>query len=239
MWGDDTMLNGRHRRRAHRAPPRGSRSSRSPTSSPRGGTDVTLDEVTSYFPTQVQSNGDHDLLADWHAVDGELWNLCRSDQVFNSTETWAFGGGSYLMPTMGVVSVDQSSSWAPPGDTAPVQHRATPERPEAPALRVGLSPTGRPVEMNGSTDLSSCVVGNSGARLYSVKLAKQSGALYDYVFSVEAQGPKGLGSGWLYLYFTDRTGDRYSLGIWKSERLLHTVAYNSADPGIVKIEWGS
>lgn len=92
--------------------------------------------------------------------------------------------------------------------------------------------------MNGNTDLSSCVVGNSGAKLFSVKLTKQSG-FYDYVITVVAQGPKGAFSGWLNLYFTDRTGDRYALGIWKSEKLQHTVAYNSSDPGIVKIEWGA
>jgi hypothetical protein len=78
--------------------------------------------------------------------------------------------------------------------------------------------------------------------LFSVKLTKQSG-LYDFVVTVVAQGPKGVSSGWLNLYFTDRTftdrtGDRYGLGIWKSDKLQHTVAYNSADPGIVKIEWG-
>lgn len=204
----------------------------------RGGTDITLDQVTSYFPTHVQSNGAMVSLADWHAVNGELWKLCRSDQVFNSTETWAFGGGSYIMPTMGVVSVDQSSSWVPPGGTTPFSTGDAGKTTGSSVSEIGCLQPGAIVSMNGSTDLSSCVVGNSGAKLFSVKLTKQSG-LYDYVITVVAQGPKGAFSGWLNLYFTDRTGDRYALGIWKSDKLQHTVAYNSADPGIVKIEWGS
>ncbi len=97
---------------------------------------------------------------------------------------------------------------------------------------------GDQVEINGSVDLSACLVGNSNARVYTINLDRQSGILYEYVVTVVAEGPHGLGSGWLRLYFTDRTGDRYALGIWKSERLQHTVAYNSADPAIVKIEWG-
>lgn len=94
------------------------------------------------------------------------------------------------------------------------------------------------VSINGSTDLSPCIVGNSHAAVHKIELLKQSG-IYSYVLNVVAQGPKGLGSGWLRLYFTDKTGDRYALGIWKSEKLQHTVAYNSASPAIVKIEWGS
>jgi hypothetical protein len=96
---------------------------------------------------------------------------------------------------------------------------------------------GDQVEINGSTDLSTCIVGNSNARVYQITLQKQAG-FFDYVLDVIAQGPSGLGSGWLYLYFTDQTGDRYSLGIYSSTQQQHTVAFNSDQPGIVKIEWG-
>ncbi len=98
---------------------------------------------------------------------------------------------------------------------------------------------GDQVQINGSVDLSSCIVGHSNARVYTITLEKQSPILYDYVVTVVAEGPHGVGSGWLELYFTDRTGDRYALGIWKSDKLQHTVAYNSKDPAIVKIEWSS
>ncbi|WP_159807530.1 hypothetical protein [Cellulomonas citrea] len=98
-----------------------------------------------------------------------------------------------------------------------------------------LSP-GDTVAINDSTDLSTAIVGNSGAFVRKIELVKQAG-FYGYVVNVVARGPKGLGSGWMHLYFTDKTGDRYALGIWDSEEKQHTVAYNSSDPGIVKIEW--
>jgi hypothetical protein len=93
------------------------------------------------------------------------------------------------------------------------------------------------VEINGSTDLSTCIVGNSNARVFSIALINQAG-FFNYVVNVIAQGPSGPLSGWLYLYFTDETGDRYSLGLFSSTKQQHTVAYNSDHPGIVKIEWG-
>jgi hypothetical protein len=101
----------------------------------------------------------------------------------------------------------------------------------------GALKPGDQVEINGSIDLSKCIVGNSEARVYSITLQKQSG-FFAYVLDVVAQGPSGWASGWLYLYFTDETGDKYSLGIFLSSKQQHTVAYNSDRPGIVKIEWG-
>ena len=95
---------------------------------------------------------------------------------------------------------------------------------------------GDQVEINSSTDLSTCIVGNSNARVYSIYLINQAG-FFNYVVNVIAQGPSGPFSGWMNLYFTDQTGDRYSLGIFSSTKQQHTVAYNSSQPGIVKIEW--
>lgn len=98
-----------------------------------------------------------------------------------------------------------------------------------------LSP-GDVVAINDSTDLSTAVVGHAGAFVRKIELARQAG-IYDYVLNVTARGPKGFGSGWMHLYFTDKTGDRYALGIWSSTEEQHTVAYNSEDPGIVTVEW--
>lgn len=92
------------------------------------------------------------------------------------------------------------------------------------------------VAINDSPDLSTAMVGNAGAFVRKIELVHQAG-FYSYVLNVTARGPKGLGSGWMHLYFTDKTGDRYALGIWSSEEKQHTVAFNSSDPGIVKIEW--
>lgn len=92
------------------------------------------------------------------------------------------------------------------------------------------------VSINDSTDLSTAIVGNAGGFVRKIELVQQAG-IYGYVVNVMARGPKGLGSGWIHLYFTDKAGDRYALGIWSSTEEQHTVAYNSEDPGIVKIEW--
>lgn len=99
-----------------------------------------------------------------------------------------------------------------------------------------LSP-GDSVSINGSTDLSTCIVGNSQARVYTIDLINQAGP-FDYVLDVLAQGPSGITSGSLYLHFTDQTGDTYKLQIFSSTKEQHTVAYNSDQPGIVKIQWG-
>ena len=92
------------------------------------------------------------------------------------------------------------------------------------------------VAINGSADLSTGMVGNSGAYVRQIELAKQAG-FYDYVVNVTARGPEGLFSGSMNLSFTDGTGDRYALGIFSSTEEQHTVAYISADPGIVRIDW--
>jgi hypothetical protein len=97
---------------------------------------------------------------------------------------------------------------------------------------------GDTVAVNGSTDLSKCIVGNKGACVYSINLINQAG-FFNYVLNVVAQGPAGIGSGWLNLYFTDQSGDKYSLGIYSSTKQQHTVAYNSGAPDIVSIEWGA
>jgi hypothetical protein len=65
------------------------------------------------------------------------------------------------------------------------------------------------VQLNGNTDLSSCITANDGACVYGITLTGSPG-IYDYVLNVDAQGPSGFGSGSMYLYLTDGTGDRYS-----------------------------
>ncbi|MBK8469513.1 MAG: hypothetical protein WAR57_12920 [Candidatus Phosphoribacter sp.] len=124
------------------------------------------------------------------------------------------------------------------GDVPFTNNSCGQKKGEAVPVGGALNP-GDQVQINGSIDLSSCIVGNSNARVFTINLDQQSPILYNYVITVVAEGPHGAFSGWLNLYFTDRTGDRYALGVWKSEKLQHTVAYNSEDPAIVKIEWDS
>lgn len=103
--------------------------------------------------------------------------------------------------------------------------------------RTGLKP-GQQATINGSTNLSAIVVANDNAKVYSVKLEKVTG-IYQYRVTVDAQGPKGLGSGSMYLYFTDQSNDRYALSIFSSTRKSHTVSYNSSAPAIMKIQWSN
>jgi hypothetical protein len=99
----------------------------------------------------------------------------------------------------------------------------------------GLKP-GQQVAMNGSTDLCGCMQGNDGACVYSITLEPGAG-VYAYVLLVDAQGPKGIGSGSLNLVFVDMTGDHYNLAITSSTRETHTLRYNSSNPDIVEIAW--
>src|SRR4051812_48939042 len=58
----------------------------------------------------------------------------------------------------------------------------------------GALNAGDQVEINGSTDLSTCIVGNDGARVYSVHLINQAG-FFRYVVNVVHRGPGRLGVG--------------------------------------------
>jgi hypothetical protein len=88
-------------------------------------------------------------------------------------------------------------------------------------------------------DLTRAIVGDDGACVHRITVAYvQPGGPYAYAVLVDAQGPNSI-FGWLHLYFTDRTGDRYALGIFDSDRKEHRVDYNSDAPEIVKVEWGS
>jgi hypothetical protein len=78
----------------------------------------------------------------------------------------------------------------------------------------GLQINGQ-VNISGSKDLSTCLVGNNGACVYRISLTKVEGTrIYDYVLNVDAKGPEGFGSGSLYLAFTDDSGDTYRLSIY-------------------------
>ncbi|NGM48597.1 hypothetical protein G5B46_03140 [Caulobacter sp. 602-2] len=102
----------------------------------------------------------------------------------------------------------------------------------------GLLPVGSSVAINGSTDLSSCIIGNSEGKVYGIQLVPNAG-IYSYQVQVDAQGPSGMFSGSINLAFTDQTGDTYKLAITASRREQHTVSYNSDRPSIVKITWAT
>ncbi len=102
-----------------------------------------------------------------------------------------------------------------------------------------LEPGSGYLAINGSTNLSSCIVGNNGANVVSIEVVINPipQPIYAYIINVQGQGPAGFGSGHTDLFFTDETGDTYKLKISSSTAQLHTVQYNSSRPGIVSVQW--
>ena len=94
------------------------------------------------------------------------------------------------------------------------------------------------VLLNGNIDLSTCMTANDGGCVYGITLTGDPG-LYDYQLNIDAQGPSGFGSGSMYLAFTDQTGDTYKIFIFSKKRSTHTLAYNSKQPAIMKIQWSN
>lgn len=101
-----------------------------------------------------------------------------------------------------------------------------------------LQPGGGLLAINGNTDLSSCVVGNSGARVYRIYLSRNPPpSIYEYLLEIEAQGPAGVGSGNMWLVFTDQSNDSYRLKIHSSTKKWHFISYNSKQPDLVRLTW--
>lgn len=109
------------------------------------------------------------------------------------------------------------------------------ENNSATAVDGGLFPN-QQLELNGNTDLSSCVLFNDGGKVYGIWLSTNSG-FYNYAINVDAEGPHGPFSGSGYLFFTDATGDTYQLSIYSGTRANHFVRYNSDKPQILKVRW--
>ncbi|MEO7689500.1 MAG: hypothetical protein ABIS51_09450 [Sphingomonas sp.] len=94
--------------------------------------------------------------------------------------------------------------------------------------------------INGSADLSSCVVGPYGASVTSAYVTNQlpyQNENFAYGVWVYGQGPKGVGSGAFELTFTDQTGSDYRLKLYSSTPGWHYTDYNSDSPGIVEMSW--
>ena len=94
------------------------------------------------------------------------------------------------------------------------------------------------VTINGSSNLYDMIRFNDNGCVYGITLTDSPG-IYDYVLSVDSQGPDGSFSGSGHLAFTDKSGDTYKLSIYSSTQTVHTVRYNSKQPEIVKIQWNN
>ena len=100
----------------------------------------------------------------------------------------------------------------------------------------GMQPN-QSATVNGNSP-QNCVLANDGGTVYAIELQAIAG-IYSYQVRVDAKGPKGIGSGSMYLAFEDQTGDIYYLSIFSSSREWHEVSYNSSKPNIVKIFWSN
>lgn len=93
------------------------------------------------------------------------------------------------------------------------------------------------VSINGSTDLSGVIVGNSGARVHSIRLDRSPIPAVLYRLSIDGQGPSGLASGWMYIYIEDEAGFTEYKGFFSSARQTLTIDYNGSKAGIKRISW--
>jgi hypothetical protein len=95
------------------------------------------------------------------------------------------------------------------------------------------------VSINGSIDLSNVIVGNSGARVFWIKLERSPIPGVFYRLSIDGQGPSGLGSGSMYIYIEDEGGFTDSKWFWSSEHHTLTIDYNGTKAGIKRISWSA
>jgi len=93
--------------------------------------------------------------------------------------------------------------------------------------------------INGSTDLSQCVIGLKGGSVSQVYVSNKAPLPYQFSYCiwVYGQGPSGFDSGRLDLDFTDQGGNSYSLSLFSSTPAWHFVEYNSDSPGITQMTW--
>ena len=96
---------------------------------------------------------------------------------------------------------------------------------------------GESVSINGSTDLSKVIVGNRGARVYSIRLDRSPIPGVFYRLSIDGQGPSGLDSGSMYITLRDEGGFTDYKQFWSSEHHTLTIDYNGAKAGITRISW--
>jgi hypothetical protein len=112
------------------------------------------------------------------------------------------------------------------------------EKGEAPPYRAtcrGGMQIDQSATVNGSSP-GNCIIANDGAKVFAIELVSVPGP-YDYQVRVDAQGPSGPFSGFMYLAFKDMTDDVYYLKVWSKNREWHIVDFNSKAPAIQTIYW--
>jgi hypothetical protein len=99
----------------------------------------------------------------------------------------------------------------------------------------GDLPLDSQMAINGSTDLSNCVVGPSGAYVASVMFKSRGGLRHGEIY-VYGAGPSGTGSGTLDLVFETSGGERHTLSLWSSSPGEHTDRFEDTTD-IISMSW--
>ncbi|EJL37974.1 hypothetical protein PMI01_00384 [Caulobacter sp. AP07] len=94
---------------------------------------------------------------------------------------------------------------------------------------------GDQLSINGSTDLSKIIVGNSSALVNAIQL--QTGSFTQYELQIQGQGPAGAGSGSLVVTIIDGDGDSHWLKLNSSTNKVHELGFNTANPTVNTISW--
>jgi hypothetical protein len=89
--------------------------------------------------------------------------------------------------------------------------------------------------INGSTNLSTCIVGPNGAAVDWITYQTNNGIINSVIY-VYGQGPKGAGSGSLSLQFLTQAGQTHTLSLTSSSPGLHSDRFQDTS-GIVSISW--
>lgn len=96
---------------------------------------------------------------------------------------------------------------------------------------------GDQLSINGSTDLSQIIVGNSSALVNAVAYAGDGNGFFDHNLEIQGQGPAGAGSGSLVVTVIDGAGGSHSLKLNSSTNKTHNLGFNSQDGTINTINW--
>jgi hypothetical protein len=94
---------------------------------------------------------------------------------------------------------------------------------------------GDQLAINGSTDLSKIIVGNSGALVNAIQL--QKGGFFAYELAIQGQGPAGGGSGSLVITIIDGDGGSHSLKLNSSTNKTHELGFNAPIATVGTISW--
>ncbi|HXW82126.1 MAG TPA: hypothetical protein VEJ84_21695, partial [Acidimicrobiales bacterium] len=190
------------------------------------------------------------LLCSWIVTDGDIyaWNGRPPNQPSSGPRLaldWENMGGGAVRIATGpdglpwVVNRENKVYRLVPGQVATAEFTTKDAgKVTGTALATGGSLfQGETVSINGSTDLSKVIVGNSGACVYSIRLDRSILPGVFYTLFIDGQGPSGLFAGSLYIHIEDEGGYTEPKSFWSSQRHTITMDFDGSKAGIKRISW--